>query len=64
MACHNCKRKFREAWKCSDDLWVIVSERHDGRGILCIRCFEKMAQEKGIDLYWECGAFKLPSDQF
>jgi len=32
MICHECKRKFKEIWNCSDDLWAIVSGRHGGRG--------------------------------
>jgi len=32
--------------------------------LLCMKCFEKMAKKKNISLYWECGAFHLPSDKF
>ena len=62
--CHECRKKFKETWNCSDDLWAIISGRHEGEGILCMRCFEKMSIKKGITLYWECGAFHLPSEQF
>jgi len=62
--CHECKKEYSEVWACSDDLWAIVSGRHDGRGLVCMKCFEKMANDKNITLYWECGAFHLPSGKF
>lgn len=60
--CKRCKKRVYFVWRASDDLWSIVSEKRDGSGILCPKCFELLARKKGIPLYWECSVAKFPKE--
>ena len=55
--CHNCGRKQPLVWWCPDNkLWCeITGEKEiDGEcaGVLCPKCFDKIASQKGISIEW------------
>lgn len=61
--CQNCNKKYEIVWNVSDTLWTIVTSRNDGGGLLCMECFDELAREKDIILYWECEIDKFPSEK-
>lgn len=48
--CQDCGDAFGVVWSASDDLWQAVTGFTDGNGILCPRCFDRRAVERGIGL--------------
>ncbi len=51
--CQRCGRAYLTVWRASDELWQAVTGRTDGGGLFCPECFEAMAREKRISVYWD-----------
>ena len=48
--CKLCKREQRIAWSVKDSLWNrIVDEKYRNK-VLCLECFLKIADKKGINI--------------
>lgn len=58
--CMNCSSMVEQIWHVSDELWNELSGYAEGSGILCSRCFDRKAREKGIYLYWACQPDSYP----
>jgi len=58
--CMNCESMVEQVWHVDDGLWNKLSGYPDGNGLLCIRCFDRKAQEQGIYLYWTCQPNSFP----
>ncbi len=57
-ACQRCGREQPLIWWCEDKaLWQEVTGCGEG-GVFCPTCFDKLADEKGILLYWEATVWK------
>ena len=50
--CQNCNKRTKLCWKAPDDIWQKVTGYKEG--ILCIPCFDAIAEANGISLAWEC----------
>ena len=50
--CQKCGSRYLTVYYVSDDLWQRVTGIKDGSGLYCPNCFDKMAREKHIELYW------------
>lgn len=59
--CQKCGIPYETVWRAPDNLWGKVTGHNDGGGLLCIQCFDKMAREQGIFLYWECESRRFPT---
>ena len=57
--CRNCNHRYLTIWRAPDDLWKKVTSIQDESGLLCPKCFDKLARDKGIDLYWNCNKGKF-----
>lgn len=51
--CEACGVVYSAIWLTEDAIWREVTGEDEG--MLCPRCFDGMADEAGILLYWECG---------
>jgi len=51
--CQICRKHYSFLWSAPDYLWYNVTGRTDGGGLLCIECFDSMAEEKGISIMWQ-----------
>lgn len=51
--CHTCGREQPVIWHADDPLWIEVTGRTDGGGILCVECFDELAMSKGIVICWK-----------
>ena len=51
--CKRCKKEYSTVWSVPDFLWEMVTEIKDGSGLLCVNCFDELACEKKITIYWE-----------
>ena len=58
--CMNCESMVEQVWHTEDDAWNKLSGYPDGNGLLCIRCFDRKAQEQGVYLYWACQPDSFP----
>ena len=52
--CQVCGMNYLIVWKAPDSLWLELTGRRDGSGLICPQCFDILAREKGIELYWVC----------
>jgi hypothetical protein len=57
--CSICKKAYRTIWTAPDELWKKLNGGYEG-GLVCIGCFDRIAREKGLVLYWECAAGAYP----
>lgn len=44
--CHECGREVEQVWWCENDEWW--ARLTSGNEILCVRCFDKRAQSRGV----------------
>lgn len=52
--CCVCGRKMEAVWWCPEQqLWSVLTDWTDGGGLACIKCFDRLAQEKGIRFIWK-----------
>ena len=58
--CMRCSSMVEQIWNVSNELWDELSGYPKGDGILCSRCFDKKAREKGIYLFWTCQPNSYP----
>jgi len=56
--CVRCKKKFGLIWQIDDDIWKKVQGENNDN--LCANCFDEMARQKGIELYWEATEKEYP----
>ena len=59
--CQRCGQVYETVWDTGDEMWERVTGETNGSGLFCPACFEKMARELDIDLYWECAEECFPS---
>lgn len=52
--CRRCNRRYPTVWQAPDDIFQQVTGITNGSGLLCISCFDVMAREKGVILFWNC----------
>lgn len=51
--CTICGRAVEVVWWCEDNLlWEELTDYKNGGGVLCVRCFDDRASNKGIVLNW------------
>lgn len=51
--CALCGGKVEVVWWCeSHDLWTRLTGWSDGQGIVCISCFDELAERDGVILQW------------
>ena len=58
--CMSCESMVEQTWRTEDDAWNKLSGYPDGNGLLCIRCFDRKAQEQGVYFYWACQPSSFP----
>jgi hypothetical protein len=49
--CQRCGRLYRTVYHAPDLLWKRVTGK-TGNGLYCPHCFDSMAREQGIELFW------------
>ncbi len=59
--CHKCGREYLTVWQTTDKIWELITGIKDGSGLMCMDCFDREVQKKGITLYWECTIGKFPT---
>ena len=57
--CKRCKKDFESVWRVDDEIWKRVQGDGD-TGNLCANCFDQIARERGIELFWECTEKEYP----
>jgi len=60
--CRNCGKLYLTVWRAPDRLWELVTGKKE-TGLLCPICFDRLARQKGIELYWECEENKYPTSR-
>jgi len=51
--CQKCGKPYSIIyWVSPNLLWTKITGKK-GNGLYCPKCLDKMARDKGIDLYWE-----------
>lgn len=48
--CKECGRAVEQVWTAPDALWIDLNGQPGG--VLCIRCFDRRADERGLFLRW------------
>lgn len=48
--CDCCTREQRLAWSVSDNLWMRVVIAYYYKSVLCLECFLRMAENRGITI--------------
>ena len=59
--CMNCGLRYSTIYRVPDDIWERITGRSDGSGLLCPRCCDALARDKGIILYWEAAEGEYPT---
>lgn len=57
--CCICKKAYQTVWTAPDGLWKQLNGGNEG-GLMCIHCFDKLARQSGLNLFWECGVERFP----
>jgi hypothetical protein len=57
--CCICKKEYKTVWTAPDDLWKKLNGGNDS-GLICIGCYDSIARENGLVLYWECAVGAYP----
>ena len=50
--CQHCDLPVGVWWTATDELWATVTGRNDGGGVLCMGCFDVIADMQGLTLRW------------
>jgi len=58
--CQICKKGYQTVWSAPDNLWKKLNGNNEG-GLICLNCFDRIAKENGITLYWECAENEYPT---
>lgn len=61
--CMNCESMVEQVWHAPDKLWNSLSGYPDGNGILCVRCFDRLALSQEVYLYWSCTPDKFHDEE-
>lgn len=59
--CHCCGNRCCTFYRAPAALWKRVTGGERGERLLCPRCFDNLAADKDIRLYWEAEADEFPS---
>jgi hypothetical protein len=59
--CGRCGGKVGMVWHAPDELWLAGNGMGRDAGVLCVRCFNLLAERSGLSLYWECASGNFPS---
>jgi len=51
--CQRCGKLYLTVYRLPNEIWKQISPKGDLSGLLCIECADKIAREKGLNLYWE-----------
>jgi len=51
--CSLCNEVSRVGFYVSDEIWQAAMHRHDWNSIVCLRCFTRLADERGVQ--WDVG---------
>ena len=60
--CFDCGSMVEQVWHASDEHWTKLSGYTQGDGVLCSRCFDRKARERGVYLYWSCQLDSFPAN--
>lgn len=60
--CECCQCPYTTVWRAPDTLWQRLTGRTDGAGLYCPECFDGLAEDMGVALYWECAEGHLPNE--
>jgi len=55
-----CKNRFSTVWSVDDETYKKITDIQDGSGLFCISCFEHLARQKNIILYWQAKQNEYP----
>jgi len=58
--CQNCEGYYDTVFRVPDDVWEKLTDRADGRGLLCPACCDLLARRAGLELYWEAAVGEYP----
>ena len=50
LNCAECGNKPNFDYRVKDEMWSKVIEGGNQRGVVCLNCFDKLAEKKGIDV--------------
>lgn len=50
--CKICSIKYTYEWNVPDYLWRVVTGRSDSNHDMCIDCFDILAEEMDVTIYW------------
>ena len=59
-SCDFCGKDYDTVYTVSDKLWEQITGINNGSGLFCPICFDKMARQKGIELYWKAKEGEYP----
>lgn len=59
--CQICGTNYLAVWKAPNSLWLKVTGYEESSGLMCPQCFDALAREKGIGLYWVCAESEFPN---
>lgn len=54
VICEVCDKPYPEIWMVPSQLWEKITGKTDGRGFMCMSCFDQLAREQNIFLSWTC----------
>jgi len=60
--CQNYGKLYSTVWRAPDRLWTRITGKKQN-GLLCPSCFDKLAHDLGIELYWECAENGYPTEK-
>lgn len=52
--CQYCEKHYEYVWSAPNKTWEKVTGIIDDGGLSCMKCFDDIARQKGIVLYWDC----------
>ena len=59
--CESCGHLYSPSWRAPDEIWNKVVGVTDGGELYCVDCFSEIAEQKNINLYWECEVGEFPT---
>lgn len=62
--CQRCGKEYETVYRVPKEIWAKISPKSNGNGLLCIKCADEVAREKGIELYWEAKEDRFPCEQW
>lgn len=59
--CENCGEVYFSVYRVPDNLWKQITGHEDGSGMICVSCFDSLAESQGVFLYWEAAIAEYPT---